>query len=118
MRPNVCAMVACLLSLFATPRAGAGDATPRCDAILGPRRPTWDIDGPAPDLSGSPEPPTQLPGYTSWAKDHKLDKMTRDAGCIHCHQVAEVLRQHSLDSHSFDKHRDLDMWPLPENVGI
>jgi len=83
-----------------------------------PRRAGWDIDGPAPDLSGSAVTPAQLPGYPSWAKDRKFDKQTAEAGCIHCHQVAEILRQPAIDARTFDKQRDLDMWPLPENVGI
>jgi S1-C subfamily serine protease len=32
--------------------------------------------------------------------------------------VNEILRQPALDRKSFDKRRDLDVWPLPENVGI
>jgi len=83
-----------------------------------PRRPAWNIDGPAPDLSGPPVTPTQLPGYASWAKERKFDKQTAAAGCIHCHQVAEVLRLPAIEAKTFDKSRDLDMWPLPENVGI
>jgi len=83
-----------------------------------PRRASWDIDGPAPDLSGPAQTPTQLPGYASWATDRKFDKQTAAAGCIHCHQVQEILRQPALDAHTFDKQRDLQMWPLPENVGL
>jgi len=83
-----------------------------------PRRTTWDIDGPAPDLSGPAKPAMSLPGWASWSKDRKFDKQTEAAGCIHCHQVQEVMRQPSLDAHSFDKTRDLQMWPLPENVGL
>jgi hypothetical protein len=83
-----------------------------------PRRAAWDIDGPAPQLSGALITPMQLPGYPSWSKDRRFDKQSAEAGCIHCHQVAEVLRQPAIDAHTFDKQHDLDMWPLPENVGI
>jgi S1-C subfamily serine protease len=37
---------------------------------------------------------------------------------MHCHQVAEVLRQPAIDAGTFDKLRDTQVWPLPENVGI
>jgi S1-C subfamily serine protease len=37
---------------------------------------------------------------------------------MHCHQVAEVLRQPAIDASTFDKNRDTQVWPLPENVGI
>ena len=83
-----------------------------------PRRAQWNIDGPAPDLSGPPSTPTQLPGYSAWSKGRELDRQTREAGCIHCHQVAEILRQPAIDAHTFDKSKDFDLWPLPENVGI
>ena len=37
---------------------------------------------------------------------------------MHCHQVAEVLRQPAIDAGNFDKLRDTQIWPLPENVGL
>jgi hypothetical protein len=83
-----------------------------------PRRPAWDVDGPAPAIAHVPQTPTQLPGYATWVKGHKFDKQTTAAACLHCHQVAEVLRQPALDAHTFDKSRDFDVWPLPENVGL
>jgi serine protease Do len=83
-----------------------------------PRRASWDIDGPAPAITHAPLPPTQLPGWASWSKDRKFDKKTAEAACLHCHQIAEILRQPALDAHTFDKAHDLDMWPLPENVGL
>jgi S1-C subfamily serine protease len=83
-----------------------------------PRRTKLNLDGPAPDLSQPAKPPTALPGYASWSEGKKFDKRTADAGCLHCHQVGEVLRQPSLDAHTFDKVRDTQIWPLPENVGI
>ena len=33
-----------------------------------PRRAQWDIDGPAPDLSGEMKSPRQLPGYEGWLR--------------------------------------------------
>jgi hypothetical protein len=83
-----------------------------------PRRAAWDIDGPAPDLAAAPRIITDLPGYASWADGRTLDKRTREAGCLHCHQVAEVLRQPAIDAKSFDKTKDTEVWPLPENVGV
>ncbi len=83
-----------------------------------PRRSAWDIDGPAPDLSAPPRIITDLPGYPSWAGGRTLDKRTREAGCLHCHQVAEVLRQPAIDAKAFDKVNDTQIWPLPENVGV
>jgi membrane-associated protease RseP (regulator of RpoE activity) len=83
-----------------------------------PRRAAWDVDGPAPAIAHAPLTPTQLPGYPTWVKGHKFDKQTAAAGCLHCHQVAEVLRQPALDAGMFDKAKDFDVWPLPENVGL
>ena len=77
-----------------------------------PQREEWDIDGPKPKLT-----PYQqaflLPGTKSWAK-----KYPQKEGCMHCHQVAEALRQPAIDAGTFDKLRDTQVWPLPENVGI
>jgi hypothetical protein len=80
-----------------------------------PRRGTWDLDGPGP-LKGPLVTPRTLPGYDSWrAKGHAEVKAQT---CIHCHQVAEILRQPAVDLKQFDKHRDFEVWPLPENVGL
>jgi serine protease Do len=77
-----------------------------------PRRDEWSIDGPTPELTPYRQA-YQLPGTKSWAK-----KYPQKEGCMHCHQVAEVLRQPAIDEGTFDKHRDTQVWPLPENVGI
>jgi serine protease Do len=77
-----------------------------------PRREEWNIDGPTPELTPYRQA-YQLPGTKSWAKQHPHKE-----GCMHCHQVAEVLRQPAIDARTFDKHRDTQVWPLPENVGI
>ena len=79
-----------------------------------PRRPGWDIDGAAPNPQSDAVYPTDLPGYTSWISKSP----STSADCLHCHQVAEILRQPALDSGRFNSQTDLAVWPLPENVGI
>ncbi|HEV8608252.1 MAG TPA: thioredoxin family protein [Tepidisphaeraceae bacterium] len=80
------------------------------------RREKWDIDGPAPDLSGEPRSTTTLPGYQAWFSRGGAE--TKKQECIHCHQVSEIIRQPAIDAGTFDKFRDTQIWPLPENVGI
>ena len=77
------------------------------------RRADWDIDGPAPELTAAARLPADLPGYASWAA-----RGTEESNCLHCHQVVEIMRQPDLDAGRFDKQRDVDVWPLPENVGL
>ncbi|MCC6407010.1 MAG: thioredoxin family protein [Planctomycetes bacterium] len=81
-----------------------------------PRRAAWDVDGPAPDLSGAPQTPAKLPGYASWSK--LTDRGAAEGSCLHCHEVGEIVRQGELDAKRFDKSRDVYVWPLPENVGL
>ena len=81
-----------------------------------PRRSEWNIDGPAPEPSGKPVTPKDLPGYTSWRD--KAHAEVKNQACIHCHQVGEIVRQPLVDKKAFDKSRDFDVWPLPENVGL
>jgi serine protease Do len=81
-----------------------------------PRRPGWDIDGPAPDLSGDAKSPRQLPGYQGWMRG--AHEESRQQACLHCHQVNDILRQPAVAAGTFDKERDFDVWPLPENVGL
>jgi hypothetical protein len=73
-------------------------------------------DMPAPELSGDPLTPKKLPGWRSWyERGHpEVKKQT----CVHCHQVGEIFRQPAVDLKTFDKRRDFDVWPLPENVGL
>lgn len=66
--------------------------------------------------SGPPASPTLEPGWESWAA--RGAKEVAPDQCLHCHQVAEILRQPDIDSGSFDKHEDFYVWPFPENVGI
>lgn len=80
-----------------------------------PERADWNIDGPAPDWDAIAQPPSALPGFDSWNNaTHRSEKTT----CIHCHQVADILRAPALDAGEFVNERDTQVWPLPENVGI
>jgi hypothetical protein len=81
-----------------------------------PRRTNWDIDGPASRLDAQPLKPADLPGYRNWLQG--AHEEVRKQTCIHCHQVADILRQPAIDAKTFDKRRDTQVWPLPENVGI
>ena len=81
-----------------------------------PRRENWNIDGPAPDMTGEPRTVTQFPGYNSWFS--RGGPEMKKQSCIHCHQVSEIIRQPAIDAGAFDKIRDTQIWPLPENVGI
>lgn len=80
-----------------------------------PRRKSWNIDGPVPDLSEPQRGPRDLPGYRSWRT--KLPE-NEASSCLHCHQVADILRQPAIDAGRYDKGRNLNVWPLPENVGL
>jgi hypothetical protein len=83
-----------------------------------PRRPAWDIDGPAPVTTGEPTTPMDLPGFGSWLSLGNNKEMFNHHGCIHCHQTSEILRQGEIDAGRFDKRRDLQPWPFPENIGV
>jgi hypothetical protein len=81
-----------------------------------PRRAQWDVDGRAPDLGGEMKSPRQLPGYEGWLR--QSHPSIRKQNCLHCHQVNDILRQPAVAAKTFDKRRDFDGWPLPENVGL
>ena len=81
-----------------------------------PRRPQWNIDGPAPDLGGASKSPRQLPGYEGWLRG--AHKEVKKQSCLHCHQVNDILREPAVAAKTFNKQRDFDVWPLPENVGL
>jgi len=85
-----------------------------------PRRPGWDLDGPAPDLSAPQKDPTSLPGFRAWFghATPQLKAQVTTQNCIHCHQVNEIVREPAVEAGTFDKDKDLQIWPLPENVGI
>lgn len=81
-----------------------------------PRRTKWDIDGPAPNLSGASKSPRELPGYEGWLRNSHPE--VRKQACLHCHQVNDILRQPAVAARTFDKKRNFEVWPLPENVGL
>jgi len=81
-----------------------------------PRRASWNIDRPAPDLSGAPQPPSTLPGYKTWKA--KSNKHVHQQTCLHCHQVNDILRTPAVEAGTFDAMKDFYDWPFPENVGI
>jgi membrane-associated protease RseP (regulator of RpoE activity) len=81
-----------------------------------PRRPQWNIDGPAPELSGASKSPRQLPGHEGWLRG--AHSSVKKQSCLHCHQVNDILREPAVTAKTFDKQRDFDVWPLPENVGL
>lgn len=86
------------------------------DHFSDPRRPTWDIDGPLPITAGEPLTVRSLPWWDDWTK--LPFRGVDENGCLHCHQTAELLRHDDVAAGRFDKQRDFDVWPLPENVGI
>lgn len=79
-----------------------------------PGRREWNVDGPAVADDVAPTSPSQLPGYESWRRQ-SLEAPKQS--CLHCHQVAEILRQPAIDADEFDM-AALAPWPLPENVGL
>ena len=84
------------------------------DHHYAPRRMEWNIDGEATPAVTAPRPPSELTGYESWRRQSiEAPKQS----CLHCHQVAEIMRQPAIDAGSFDK-KKLTPWPLPENVGL
>jgi len=82
-----------------------------------PRRALWNVDGEAPRLDGAAKTARELPGYGLWySKLRPAEKVP--GSCIHCHQVNDILRTPAVQAKTFDKVRDVEVWPLPENVGI
>ncbi|MCH8905030.1 MAG: PDZ domain-containing protein, partial [Bacteroidetes bacterium] len=94
-----------------------------CNRILlhhyDPMREHWNVEAPPPQTEGKPFTPIDLVGWSSWSDKHPME-VTGDGrvGCLHCHQVNDILRQPAIDMNKFDKHKDFDLWPYPENVGI
>jgi hypothetical protein len=79
-----------------------------------PRHADWNVDV-KPQKGDEPLTPFDLPGFRSWGrKVAEPEKLS----CLHCHQVAEIVRQPALDAKTFDKTRDLQIWPYPENAGF
>jgi hypothetical protein len=82
-----------------------------------PRRASWGLDGEPREYGGANARwPSQLEGFAAW--NGRRPAKAREEGCLHCHQVNEILREPALRTKSFDASRDLDVWPLPENVGL
>ena len=79
------------------------------------RRGDWGIDRPAPALGGPPRGPRELPRFDEWLA---ADPWAQSQSCIHCHQVADILRWPEVEAGTFDKEHELDVWPLPENIGL
>ena len=98
-----------------SPKALAATLRRVLDHHSDPRRSGWDVDGPAPELAGTARTPRELEGWRSWSRSKRAE---RGADCLHCHEVAEILRQPAIDAGTFDKTRDLTPWPFPENVGL
>lgn len=80
-----------------------------------PRRESWRLDGPAAAEDADFTNARDLDGYVSWKKK---TPEAESQGCLHCHQVVEVMRQPAIDAGSFDKENDVDVWPFPENIGV
>lgn len=80
-----------------------------------PRRASWNVDGQPARTDGKPTTAFDLAGWPSWSRRFVE---IGNVSCLHCHQVAEILRQPPIDQGTFDKKKDLEVWPYPENVGI
>ncbi|MCR9200174.1 MAG: thioredoxin family protein [Planctomycetaceae bacterium] len=85
-----------------------------------PRRPQWKIDLPTGHASPTSAVPSESNAYRLLkAKQPWLNKPHEQYGsCIHCHQVADMLINESLEAGDFDVKQLTGRWPLPENVGI
>lgn len=85
-----------------------------------PDRETWNLLGEAPKTRGKADTPLKHDGWKNWAKDNqRADKVLADKKeCLHCHEVAEVVRQPLFDKQKFDKQADFYVWPYPENIGL
>ncbi len=62
--------------------------------------------------AAKPDAPAQKPLYIE-----KLPTAKAYRGCIHCHQVKEILRQEANDAGTWQRD-SIYTYPLPENVGI
>lgn len=80
-----------------------------------PRRGAWDLEPPAPVLQGPPKHATDLPGASLYLSERK-DIATQ--GCIHCHQVNDILYRGRMEEPGFDRTKDVRPWPFPENLGF
>src|ERR1019366_1376944 len=64
--------------------------------------------------AANPEQPAQKPVY---AEKLPAAKMYARNGCIHCHQVAEILREEQKSAGTWMREK-MFTYPLPENIGI
>ncbi|MCA8912681.1 MAG: thioredoxin family protein [Planctomycetes bacterium] len=85
-----------------------------------PDRESWNLFGDAPKTRGKAETPLKHDGWKHWAKNNqRADKILSDKQeCLHCHEVAEVVRQPRFDKKDFDKQTDFYVWPYPQNIGL
>jgi len=81
------------------------------------RRKQWPLELPMPRKNVTARKPSELPGHDSFIK-RQPGAAKHFETCIHCHQVAEFLRLPAVEAGTFDKIRDTQVWPLPENVGL
>ncbi len=80
------------------------------------RREGWNVDGAPAETTGRPKSPRDLTGWKRFAR-RNAEELRHDA-CLHCHTVAEIVREPDLRRKDFDKQTDFDEWPFPENVGL
>jgi serine protease Do len=80
-----------------------------------PRRPSWEIDGPLPDLGA----PVRGPRATEHFEAFETERpWMGKQNCVHCHQVGDLLHFSSMKNGNFDLRVYTQPWPLPENVGL
>lgn len=80
-----------------------------------PRRESWNIDGPLPDLSEKPQTPKDHPAIAAFAE--KRPHFASQA-CIHCHQVTDIENFGAMEDGTFDLKTFSQPWPFPENIGL
>ena len=64
------------------------------------------------DPAAKPEAPAEKPLYINQVPAAKSYR-----GCIHCHQVKEILRQEAINTGTWNR-ESIYTYPLPENLGI
>lgn len=80
-----------------------------------PRREDWNIDGPLPDLSGSPVTPKDSSAFDAFEEKRPW---VEKQDCMHCHQVGDLVHVEAMEKGLFKVEQMTQRWPLPENVGI
>ncbi len=80
-----------------------------------PRRESWNIDGPAPNLTAPVAGPRENPAFSRFTDSKPwFAKQT----CLHCHQVGDLENFAAMEDGTFDLNAFTQPWPLPENVGV